>query len=113
MQATEQCLHVGQIINEVGQQNVIELFIARKLQCVGCVELQFRMTPARQVDDRRAEIHADTARGADCGQEIAETATEFEDALIGRHQKAEVAFQQLMIVTLPLPDPKRGAAVVM
>ena len=80
MQATEQCLHVGQIINEVGQQNVIELFIARKLQCVGCVELQFRMTPARQVDDRRAEIHADAARRPDCSQKVAQTAAELQDA---------------------------------
>ena len=92
VQSSQQCLHVGQVIDQVGQQNAIEPFVAGKLLGVGRDELQLRMALARQVDDRRAEIHADAAGGANCGQEIAQAAAEFQDTQARREQETEVAF---------------------
>ena len=112
VQPGQQGLHVGQIIDQVGQENVVVLFLGGKLVSVGDTELQFRMTLARQVNDRRAEIDTDAAGGPDGGQKIAQAATEFQDAQTGRNQKAEVTFQQQMIMTFLRPDAPRGATFI-
>jgi len=70
------------------------------------------MTLARQVNDRGAEIDTDAAGGPDGGQKIAQAATEFQDAQTGRDQKAEVTFQQQMIMTFRFTDAPRGATFV-
>ena len=90
VQPGQQGLHVGQIIDQVGQENVVVLFLGGKLLSVGGMELQVRMTLTRQVNNRGAEIDTDAAGGPDGGQKIAQAATEFQDAQTGRDQKAEV-----------------------
>ena len=62
--------------------------------------------------ERFYKICLEQALKLQSGQKIAQAATEFQDAQTGRDQKAEVAFQQPMIMTFRLPDAPRGATFV-
>ena len=112
VEAGEQCLHVGQIIHQIGQQDIIELFAGRKLLGFGFLKLQFRMTPARELDHGGTEIDARAACRLYRGQQVTQAAAQLQDAHPRGHHKGAVVPQQFVVIPLALAGTESGAAVV-
>src|SRR5713226_4796316 len=89
----EKLLHVRQIVQQVGKDHVIKFFVTGKVRGLRDLKLQARMALTRRLDHRRAEIDADAPRRLGGGQEVAQSAAQFEDAQAGRNQKGIILFE--------------------
>src|SRR5438093_10874974 len=70
------------------------------------------MPRLRRRDHVRAEINAHSAGWLDGGEEIAEAASQFEDAHVWRDEEAEIALEQPMIIAREFTRAAWGARVV-
>ena len=76
------------------------------------MELEVGMSCPSQVDHGRAEIDSDASGGVESGEQLPDTATEFEDALAVGHVEAVIRTQELVIAPLDFAGAEVGALVV-
>ena len=112
LQPFQNGLDIGQVIDEIGEEDVIEFFGAGKFGGVSDLEFELGMALAGKLDHRRAEIDAHAAGRFDGGEKIAEAATHFEDAQSGRDEKGEIFAKQLLVITIVFPRTGGGPLFV-
>src|SRR2546428_2796869 len=65
-----------------------------------------------EVDDRRAEINPHAVGRPRGGEQVADAATDLQDAPVRRNQKRVMPLQQLMIETLAFAEAQSSAAII-
>ncbi len=108
MQPLENALDIGQVVDEVGEEDVIKLFGAGKFGGVGDLKFKLGMALAGEVDYRRAEIDAHAAGRFERGEKIAQAAPHFQHAQSGRDEEREIIAQQLLVITIVFPGTGSG-----
>ncbi len=109
LQTLQNSLHIRQVVDEIRENDVIELFAARKFSGVGDLEFELGMALAGEVDYRRAEIDAHAAGGFRGGEKVAEAAADFEHAQSGRDEEREIFAKQLLVITIVFPQTWEAA----
>ena len=108
----DRCLHVPQIVNQVGEDDVVEPGFQTELIDVAPHETELRMLSRGPLEHLRRKIDADAERRLERGQQIASAASEFQHPASRRHE-VTVNFRQapivagagsLAIVAIPEPD---------
>ena len=109
LQPLQHGLDVRQVVDEIGQNDVIELFGRRKLQRIRPLKFQLRVTLPGELDHFRAEIHPHTAARFHGCQQISQPAPDFEHAQSRWHEKTEIFAQRPLGNNVRFPRARKGA----
>ena len=112
LEARQQSLHIREVIDEVGEQNVVERFFRGEFEGIGELELEFGVALAREIKDRGAEIDAHSTRRPDRRQQIAEAAADLQHPPVRGNQKRVMPLEQLMIKAPAFAQTESGPAIV-
>src|SRR5688572_3193926 len=107
----EDALHIGQVINEVGQKDVVE-FILRRERLVGGLEFKGRVFYPRLVYQKTVSIDPDTARRFHGGEKIARSTPEVQDPDAGGHQEGVIKAQEPVVSPIGGAGAQRRTALV-